>query len=243
MNWRFLDTGFNNPYKNMAIDETLVHLLSVPVLRFFDWTEPCISIGFSQRVGDVLNVDLCGSEKVSFVRRPTGGGVVFHGSDITYSVILPEGFVKDIYEGYILVQSNILNGLKKLGINANLYEKIEKQDLKSHCFVTPNFGDIIADRRKLCGLAARRIKQRMLYQGYIYATDASDMQKFCRNKFPDEKAVSLDTLGVEKARAKGSIISNWPGKLIKDSLTEEGEMLAEELLGNKYSSDEWNYKR
>lgn len=245
--WRFIDTGSNNLYINMAIDEALIQLVSqqdTPILRFFDWTNPCISIGFSQRVNDVIDVDSCRKEDITFVRRPTGGGTVFHGHDITYSVVLPRGTVKDIYEGYRLVQSNILAGLRFIGIEANMFGKIVKPDLGSHCFVTPNFGDIIINDKKLCGLAARRIKQKMLYQGYIYSSDASSMQKFCKRKKTLEcGAVNLGMLGYDKRKVKDAIILNWPGNLVKDVLNDKEEQLADKLSEEKYSLRDWNCRR
>lgn len=247
VDWRLIDTGINDLYNNMAIDEALIQLVSrenVPVLRFFDWSNPCISIGFSQRVKDVLDLSLCEENHISFVRRPTGGGVVFHGFDLTYSVVLPAGFVKDIYEGYNLVQSNILKGLEKAGVTANIYEKIEKPDLKSHCFVTPNFGDIIIGGNKLCGLAARRIKQNILYQGYIYAFDARSMWKFCKRKTSmGEGSVSLESFKISRESVKESIMSNWSVSLSRSALTDNEEQMAEKLSEGKYSLPEWNLKR
>jgi lipoate-protein ligase A len=245
--WRLIDTGIKDIYANMSVDEALIQSIKkndMPILRFFDWHSPCISIGFSQRVRDVLNIRLCENEGIRFVRRPTGGGIVFHGFDLTYSVILPEGFVKDIYEGYRLIQANVLRGVEKAGINACLYEKIEKPDLLSHCFITPNFGDIIVGRNKLCGLAARRIKKRMLYQGYIYAENAEKMFKYCKgNKTFVSGAVSLEKYGIDRKTVKDLIMSNWPANLVKTNLNDKEEEMSEILYEGKYSLNEWNLKR
>jgi len=245
--WRLIDTGIKDLYTNMAIDEAIIRLVSkenIPVLRFFDWSNPCISIGFSQRVKNVLDVQLCENEGILFVRRPTGGGIVFHGFDLTYSVVLPAGFVKDIYEGYNLVQSNILNGIEKAGILAKIYEKIERPDLSSHCFITPNFGDIIIGGNKLCGLAARRMKQHILYQGYIYASDVRSMWRFCKQKtIMGEGSISLERFNVSKTSVKESIVMGWSMPLSSSALTDDEEGMAEKLYEGKYSLSEWNFKR
>lgn len=242
--WRLIDTGYKDPYINMAIDEAVVQLIGpsdIPVLRFFDWSSPSISIGYSQKIKDVLDVQLCKNEGIQVVRRFTGGGVVFHGVDITYSVMLPKRFEQDVKVMYNMIQSWIKKGLDRLGINTKQYKEI-KREQSSYCFVSPSFGDIMIENHKIGGLAGRRIKQRMLCEGYLYFEDASNMFKFAKDiKFYD--MVYLSSLCEEKEKIKASIISNWCGKLIKDSLNDKEKELADSLCGTKYSQDEWNFMR
>lgn len=244
MKWRLINTGFNDPYMNMAIDEAIVQLMKpddLPVLRFFDWLQPSISIGYSQRVNNVLNVSLCRKEGVPFVRRPTGGGVVFHGVDITYSLILP--VPPPGWDRYFLVQSWIKKGLDKLGIKTSQYIE-SKKDTSGYCFISPSFGDIMVKGCKIGGLAGRRIKQKILRQGYLYFEDASNMIRFAKEiKTFKGKAMNLKSLGVDKKEVKESIINNWCGKLIEDKLSDGEEELAGNLCENKYSQDEWNLMR
>lgn len=202
--WRFIDTGFNDAYMNMAIDEALVQLLepgNLPVLRFYDWSQPAISIGYNQKIE---------REKTPIVRRPTGGGIVYHGDDVTYSVMLPERFKLD------MVQSWIKPSLDKLGLKTTQYGKAGKVS-PTYCHKSPSFGDIMIGDRKAGGLAGRRIRQKILCQGYV-------------------------NLDVSKDLVRRSIIDNWPGELIKDKLTDAEEDLADNLCENKYSRDEWNYR-
>lgn len=246
-NWRFLDTGINNPYMNMAIDEGIVQAFSkkeLPILRFYDWSEPAISIGYSQRAGEVLEVDLCKKEGIPIIRRPTGGGVVFHGIDITYSVILPKTFTANIQDTFLWIQSNIKKGLEALGINVNLYNIKESSPLR-YCFTSPNISDLMAGGRKLAGLAGRRIKGKILCQGYIYYRDAFGMVKFVKglNEL-NKKAVNIQTLlDIDQDTIKKHIAQNWPQALIGDRLNNKEEKLIADLYEEKYSQDEWNYRR
>jgi lipoate-protein ligase A len=65
----------------MAEDEALLRLVSAPVLRIYQWTEPAISIGYFGLYSDVPSGR-------PFVRRYTGGGLVDHEADFTYSIIV-----------------------------------------------------------------------------------------------------------------------------------------------------------
>lgn len=245
--WRLLDTGINNPYMNMAIDEGIVQAFSkkdLPILRFYDWSEPAISIGYNQRAVQLLEFGLCKKEKVPIVRRPTGGGVVFHCADITYSVILPNSFIPNIQDTFLWIQSNIKKGLTALDINVNLYNIKESSPLR-YCFTSPNISDLMAGGRKLAGLAGRRIKGKILCQGYISYRDAFGMVKFVKGLSElNKKAVNIQALlDIDKDTIKKSIKQNWPQALIGDVLNNKEEKLITELYETKYNQDEWNYKR
>lgn len=191
---------------NMAIDEALVQLIGpgdLPILRFFDWSEPCVSIGYSQRIEQ---------GQTPIVRRPTGGGVVFHGDDVTYSVVLPKRFDMDIKDTYRLIQSWIRSGLNKLGLKTTQYGEIKK-GMAKYCFKSPSFGDIMIGNSKVGGLAGRRIRQRILCQGYV----------------------NLSGYGLTKEVIRKAILDNWCGELLKDYLNEKEEELAARLCEDKYS--------
>lgn len=244
MKWRFIDTGFNNPYMNMAIDEAIVQLMKPddpPVFRFFDWVQPAISIGCSQKISDVLNISLCKKGGIPFVRRPTGGGVVFHGIDITYSVVLPVSPLER--DRYFLIQSWVKKGLDKLGIKTSQYGEFKKNSL-GYCFVSPSFGDIMIGDCKIGGLAGRRIKKKMLLQGYLYYEDVGRMARFSKGmKVLKGKGVYLKKCIDSRDKIKESIVNNWHAELIGDKLSDKEEELAGILCENKYSQDEWNFMR
>ncbi|HCE06326.1 MAG TPA: octanoyltransferase, partial [Verrucomicrobiales bacterium] len=53
MDWLLLISGPSDPAYNMALDEALLEnasTLGQPVLRFYDWTEPCATFGYSQKI-------------------------------------------------------------------------------------------------------------------------------------------------------------------------------------------------
>src|SRR6266404_8254999 len=68
---------------NMAIDEALFETAEVPTIRFYQWDHPALSFGYFGKYTEVSNHDR------DIVRRWTGGGIVFHGEDLTYSLVIP----------------------------------------------------------------------------------------------------------------------------------------------------------
>jgi lipoate-protein ligase A len=70
---------------NMAIDEALLEIAKIPSIRFYQWKSPALSFGYFGRFADVGGY----AAGRDLVRRWTGGGIVFHGDDLTYSIIIP----------------------------------------------------------------------------------------------------------------------------------------------------------
>ena len=86
--WLLLRQGKHAFDYNMALDEALLESapeLGRPVLRFYGWTEPAASFGYSQRWAEIEKLTVLRP----LVRRPTGGGLVPHDKDWTYSLVFP----------------------------------------------------------------------------------------------------------------------------------------------------------
>src|ERR1700716_1404298 len=69
---------------NMAVDEALLAEVPAPTLRFYRWRQPSLSFGYFGLYAEVASQ----SNEREIVRRWTGGGIVPHGGDVTYSVII-----------------------------------------------------------------------------------------------------------------------------------------------------------
>jgi len=88
--WLLLNSGPGDPALNMALDEALLESmprLGRPVLRFYGWTEPAATFGYFQKYADVERA----THLRPLIRRPTGGGIVPHIADWTYSLVFPPG--------------------------------------------------------------------------------------------------------------------------------------------------------
>ncbi|MFH0867968.1 MAG: hypothetical protein V1831_01525, partial [Candidatus Woesearchaeota archaeon] len=76
MKCRFIDTGFNDGFMNMAIDEAILRYCNVPVLRVYGWNPAAISVGYNQDVSKEINLDNCKNNNIDVVRRISGGKAV-----------------------------------------------------------------------------------------------------------------------------------------------------------------------
>src|SRR5664280_2274591 len=88
--WLLLQSGPCLPALNMALDEALLESmlrLGRPVLRFYGWTEPAATFGYFQKYAEVGRA----THLRPLIRRPTGGGIVPHDADWTYSLVFPPG--------------------------------------------------------------------------------------------------------------------------------------------------------
>ncbi len=178
--WRLLTTGFSNAFENMAVDEAVLEACrqgqSPPTIRFYGWEPHAVSLGYSQRVEDTVNIQVCERFGIDVVRRATGGRAVLHDKELTYSLISPLDnplFPMNILGTYKRISSCLIAGFKRLGIIAQLVTSssgrkglFEKRS-KSSCFLSPSWYEIVVGCRKICGSAQRRVDGAFLQHGSI----------------------------------------------------------------------------
>jgi lipoate-protein ligase A len=156
---------------NSCIDLTLFKTFnkdSLPVLRLYSW-QTSLTFGLSQKPSDY--VTLLEEYKNNFAKRITGGGVLFHGHDISYSLIIPTSYIQDkgVKETYELICSFILNFYSNLGLKANFAKDIEAIVLSKDAFCQVGFEayDIIINGQKIGGNAQKRSKNVIFQHGSI----------------------------------------------------------------------------
>lgn len=186
--WRFIDTGPGNATWNMAVGEGLLRECErgwgQPVLHFYSWLRPAITLGYLQRLKNTVYMDRCRAEGVEVVRRITGGRAMVHTEDISYSLIFPArgGVVpRGILSSYLKIAQGFVYGLKRLGIEAELIDKrgpgvqrgvkgqgaVEGRREIPACFLTRIRHEVQYKGRKIMGAAQRRIGDWVLQQGTI----------------------------------------------------------------------------
>jgi lipoate-protein ligase A len=210
---------------NMAIDEALLETAAIPLIRFYRWHSPALSFGYFGRFSDVA---IYAGER-DLVRRWTGGGIVFHGDDLTYSIVIPASdpaFAESsmtIYErthralaNAIGARASVAGGVDLGGIVVALQAAVTASGY--NCFANPVRADVMMDGRKIAGAAQRRTRRGLLQQGSI-------------------QGISIDTDLVEKfARALSADCSEF-------NIKEEILKRARELVQQKYGTDSWLSKR
>jgi len=192
---------------NMAIDEALLHTTPTPVLRFYCWNEPSVSFGYFGRFEEARR---CAASR-TLVRRWTGGGIVFHGDDLTYSLIIPASDLLfadapiSIYQKVHCALRDALVSLKQhaiLATEVNATAAVSDRGDNGHCFARPVCADIMANGRKIAGAAQRRTRWGLLQQGSIQNIDYGRelAQRFARELSPIRNGRSLGGHILERAR-------------------------------------------
>ncbi len=150
----------------MALDEAV--LTESPadalVLRVYQWRGEGCTFGFSQKYAEVRALCKTG---VAPVRRATGGGVVFHDGDLTFSLVFPwdrtcapEAIYKNIHRG-------ICQALKSRGTANGMWTK-RGEGIARDCFARAECADLVdANDRKILGGALRKKGSKGLYQGSL----------------------------------------------------------------------------
>ena len=177
---------------NMAVDEALLEIAKVPTIRFYQWDHSALSFGYFGKFEEVNSHDR------DIVRRWTGGGIVFHGEDLTYSVVIPatdDAFAKSSKQIYEEAHRAVRHALINHGVFAELspvagaYERPTKNPALverryNECFANPVRADVVLNGRKIAGAAQRRTRHGLLHQGSIQGVDLG-------NGFADRFAENL----------------------------------------------------
>jgi len=197
---------------NMAIDEALLEDATVSSIRFYRWCSPALSFGYFGRFSDVA-----GHVSVrDLVRRWTGGGIVFHGDDLTYSIVIPvsdaafgESSVS-IYEKVHRALAQALNGIGEHAVVAGGVDPggstVAKQAAVTasgyDCFVNPVRADVMIDARRIAGAAQRRTHRGLLHQGSIQGVELKNglAKRFAQELSANCSERKIDTKVLNRAR-------------------------------------------
>ena len=216
----------HDPYFNMAMDEILLANSSQQnncvLVRIYRWNRPSVSFGSSQLCPQEL------ADKYTLVRRPTGGGVVYHDVDLTYTVVVPPGhriMELDRMESYKIFHEALLEKLTEDGVEAVLEshgtDHVDRATMQ--CFVSPSRFDLVAPSgSKYAGAAQRRTRSGILHQGSIKLDAAGgSWDKLCAGL-------------LESLKLKFDVeYLDWqpPQELIEE---------AGKLALDKYATEKWN---
>lgn len=219
--FRLLLDGPQGRYRNMAVDEALLRLLTRPVLRLYRWTEPdALSLGYFEKAADV-------PAGRPFVRRYTGGGLVDHSTDLTYTLVLPKTHpltTAGTGPSYEAIHRGVVDALQREGFDARLTPVNDPVEHHA-CFQKAVRFDVVDGAgRKLAGAAQRRTREGCLHQGSILVPGPFDWDSLARR-------VTSALEDVLQARAEASALT--PGE----------DSRAAELVHSRYTTAEWNHAR
>ena len=240
MKFRILPTQKRDAYMNMALEEACLESVrdgGAPTIRLFEWAQPSITIGRFQCLTDEVDVQAVKEDGVPITRRITGGGAVFHETEITYSVVAPqELFVNSVRKSYGQIAKPLMQALAKLGVETRFRP----------------LNDIVLDEKKISGNAQTRKEGVLLQHGtIIIRLDEEKMRRYLtpdKSKVSDKPFTKSDGKVMSDLAARGLTYTDVHDavreELKKVYSAEERGWRAEELeraeeLAKKYADESW----
>ena len=202
--WFLWDDQNRPPQENMDIDLRLLHqsdqFNNKPLVRFYGWDRPAISIGYVQKL------EIIQDKRYAVVKRPTGGGVVYHDIDFTYTVVIPAGhwIVRlDRVESYRVIHKVVVKAFAGFGLKGFLVSNQQPATDRAtmQCFVTPTKYDVLVETpegrtAKFAGSAQRRTRHGILHQGSILLAasggDRKRMRDALKSAFENEFDINFE---------------------------------------------------
>jgi lipoate-protein ligase A len=251
--WRFIDTKIGSAYWNMAVDEALLDGYKegdLPILRLYGW-EPSLSAGRFSKVRMSVDVQRAEAIKIPLVRRLSGGGVLVHGGDLSYTLILPRDWIMctGVKESYRYLCSFLLRLYEKLGHRARFVRDGQCNEVKSDiCLTGHEAYDILISGEKMGGNAQRHTRNTLFQHGSIpMRLDEVYFKPLFIGESGLQSAATLERLGTPMGYESLSLLlretfcETFGVELLSEPLRACEQERAEELLKDKYSQERWNY--
>ncbi len=153
----------------MAVDWWLLRNLETPIVRFYRWDRPAVSLGYRQQSNppDFLREQF---DDFFFVVRPSGGGFLYHHGDLSFSFFLPEGTPvtrMGIKESYGRLSVPLVEAVRSL----KLIDSIEWGNgnaSSEECVASPAEHEPTVRGSKWMAAAQARVNGDLLQQGTLF---------------------------------------------------------------------------
>ena len=243
----------------MGIDDFFLEKGDSALLRVYRWDSSLsLTFGYFQSYQRIKE-EYPGYD---VVRRSTGGGVVLHGTDWTFSLVVPK---KEPIAGlspllfYQQLHTAIADFLKKYGLFCDLEEfsscAPSKKDCSkmtpiiNHCFKKASQYDLLLEGQKILGGALKRTKGSFLYQGSldgeILLEKSSALQKIGMEEEVHQQREERSLL--QKNRIKKILFlelgESLAAKVSIIKQEEESSLFAKKRALERYAQTAWNQKR
>ncbi len=235
--------------ENMAIDQAILDSVTrtgVPVLRFYQWAEPTLSLGYFQ--GLATRAAHVQSDSICCVRRTTGGGAIVHDRELTYSVTIPvpAGSAGPRSVLYEQTHASIAEALADFGVQAvpfrctGVEPRSESRNSQFLCFQRRTAEDLIVSGYKVLGSAQRKSRTAVLQHGSLLLCTS-----LYAPQLPGVNDVLSKPLSAEQLVPK--IVANLSKNLGVDwrlgTLSDQEVCDADQICRERFASSSWTARR
>ena len=172
--WRLVREEARPGPMNMALDEVAARTAAdggPRTLRVYRWEPSTLSLGYGQ---DLATVDreFCEREGIAVVRRPTGGGAIYHDAraDVSYSIVAPaDELPDDLMDCYRLLCEPVLEAFARMGIDAAFAADERPALHEPACYLRAldPAHDVVVGDRKVSGNAQYRRRDAIVQHGSL----------------------------------------------------------------------------
>ncbi|MFA5143309.1 MAG: lipoate--protein ligase family protein [Candidatus Omnitrophota bacterium] len=192
---------------NMALDERIFSRYldeGIPVFRVYGWKRPALTYGISQKPDDSLDGPRLARDGIEVVKRITGGGILFHDNEITYSFVCSKADVGEpagTLVSYREICAFLIRFYDLIGLKASF--ALESGDFRNRCAphelcsAAHEKYDIVINGKKIGGNAQKRKRQVVFQHGSIpIGIDWNLARRYIRT-LPEDVSAGVTTLREE----------------------------------------------
>ena len=232
---------------NMAMDQALLESTSRAgqggCLRFYQWEEPTLSLGYFQRHDDRRGHEA--SQSCPVVRRSTGGGAIIHDLELTYcfTTAIASHVDSNLTRYYDAFHATLVDHLGTWRINAELCQnprRAKPAESPFLCFQRHTNGDVLLSGSKIAGSAQRRHRGALLQHGSILLK----MSVASPELLGIAELGSIDISPRDLAEAWSPRIADRLGiTLVEAEATEGEQQRASQIRRDKFVHPAWTCRR
>jgi len=206
-NFKLIRSGASSAQDNMRLDAEIFKQYledGIGVFRLYQWQEPSFTYGFSQDPKSEIDLARCATDGVQIAKRMTGGGILFHHHEITYSFVCSKsdlGEPEGVFVSYRDICAFLIRFYESLGLNPAFALQAEsfKDRCAPHELCSAAFEkyDIVIDGKKIGGNAQKRKRQVIFQHGSIPCSIDWDFVRKYLKSLPLDISNHVTTLSIE----------------------------------------------
>jgi lipoate-protein ligase A len=240
-----LDQTLDTPAQNLAVDEALLDAclageLPPRILRLWEVPRMMVVVGRGSRLADEVNLRACHSDAVPVLRRVSGGLSIVTGPGcLMYSVIESDASHTkgniDAVHAHVL--DTMVSGLRTAGLD------VMRAGTSDLVLASPE-----GSLRKFSGNSLRMSRGGFLYHGtLLYDFDLPRISLYLRQppRAPEYRKDRghddfVANLPIEQSTLCEAIVAAWSAR---ENLENWPRDRVEQLVAERYSTDDWNLSR